>query len=69
MDVIAMSSALVMSRTSTPPTRTAPAPASQNRAARRSTVDLPAPEGPTMAVTAPGSASKDTSRSTGLPCS
>ena len=38
-----------MSRTSAPPTLTAPEPTSQKRATRRAMVVLPLPEGPTMA--------------------
>ena len=56
-------------RTSAPPMVTVPSPASQNRAARRRMVDLPAPEGPTRAVTRPCGALSDTRSRTGRPCS
>ena len=39
-----------MFRTSTPPIRTPPLSASQKEAMSRAMVDLPEPEGPTMAV-------------------
>ena len=39
-----------MFRTSTPPIRTQPLSASQKEAMSRAMVDLPEPEGPTMAV-------------------
>ena len=47
-----------MSRTSAPPTRTAPSVTSQKRGMSVASVDLPAPEGPTSAVTVPGSSSR-----------
>ena len=50
-----------------PPTVILPLSMSQNRAARRETVVLPPPEGPTSAVTSPCFAIKDTSRSTVSP--
>ena len=53
--------------TSMPPTVILPRVASQNRAARRDTVVLPPPEGPTRAVTSPWRAVKDTSRRTASP--
>lgn len=49
---------------SMPPTVIFPASGSQNRAARRDTVVLPEPEGPTNAVTSPCFAVKDRSFST-----
>ena len=48
-----MSSSGSMSRTSTPPMRTAPAETSQKRATRLATVDFPAPDGPTRAQVVP----------------
>ena len=49
-----------MSRTSTPPTSTAPEDTSQNRGIRLAAVVLPPPEGPTRATVCPGSAMKET---------
>ena len=43
----------VISRTSTPPTRTLPDETSQKRAIRLATVDLPDPDGPTIAQVLP----------------
>ena len=62
------SHAWVASRTSTPPTRTVPESASQKRPTRRAIVVFPPPEGPTIAVTVPGSTEKDTSLRTGASC-
>ena len=50
---------------SSPPIDTLPASTSYSRSSRLSSVDLPAPEGPTMATTVPGRASKLASSSTG----
>jgi len=59
---------LEASRTSVPPRRTPPDSTSQKRAARRTRVDLPPPEGPTTAVTVPGRSSRCTSsRTSGSP--
>ena len=52
---------------SIPPTVMLPFSWSQKRAARRDTVVLPPPEGPTSAVTSPCFAVKDTSFSTVSP--
>ena len=48
-----------ISRISIPPTKTAPASTSQNRAISLAKVDLPEPEGPTKAVTLPAFAVKE----------
>src|SRR5436190_8806918 len=53
------------SRTSTPPTRTAPSVTSYTRGTSIAVVDLPAPDGPTSATIWPGSMVNDTPRSTG----
>ena len=56
-----------MSFTSTPPNATRPDVASQNPAMSFATVDLPEPDGPTMAVTCEGRVLKLTSCSTSAP--
>ena len=58
-----------MERTGAPPMVTVPSSTSQNRAAMRRIVDLPAPEGPTRAVTLPCGALKETPARTGRPAS
>ena len=55
----------VTSRRSWPPMRTAPSSGSYSRDTRWVIVVLPAPDGPTSAVSCPGGAWKVTSRSTG----
>ena len=54
-----------ISRTSTPSTRTAPPVTSSRRGTSDSSVDLPAPVLPMIAVVRPGSARKEMPRSTG----
>ena len=61
---VSSSDCRVTSRTSWPPTRTAPDSASYSRATRWVTVVLPAPDGPTRAIICPGSAVNEMSRST-----
>ena len=65
MEVISISLAVGMSRTSTPPMVIDPWPTSQKRAARRVTVDLPLPDGPISAVISPSAAVSDRPENTG----
>jgi hypothetical protein len=53
-----------MSRTSTPSMNTVPGGASVSRGRQASSVDLPEPVGPTMAVVVPAGIVAETSRST-----
>ena len=64
MDSCSMSWAVGMSRTSAPPTRTVPEPASQNRATSRAMVVLPDPDGPTIAHMERAGTRSDTPSST-----
>src|SRR5690242_7334185 len=54
----------VADRTSTPPSRTDPLVTSYNRDTNAAIVDLPAPDGPTKAISSPASAWNVTSCST-----
>ena len=60
-----INSSWLISRTSTPPTRTWPESTSQKRATRFASVDLPEPLGPTTAHTVPAGISSETSRNAG----
>ncbi len=62
-----MSCSCGMSRTSHPPNVMRPSVASQKPAMSFAMVDLPEPDGPTMAVICPGRVAKLTSCSTSTP--
>ncbi len=63
--IVSRNDCRVASRTSMPPTSTAPAVTSYTRGTSIAVVDLPAPDGPTSATICPGSTVKLTPRSTG----
>ena len=65
IEIIDINCSVAMSLTSTPPMVTRPADTSQNLAASFVSVDLPQPEGPTIAVIWPCGASREKSWNSG----